>query len=77
MAIDNTVECDFCSAEFDIDTRRVAVQARPSDPTELVAILWGCGDCKGSKELPTAEAVMTAVVDTGKWEGQPFLFVTV
>ena len=70
-------ECDFCYAEFDIDTRRVVTQARPSSPTELVAILWGCGNCDESKDLPTAEAVITAVEDTGEWAGESFLFVTV
>ena len=72
----DTTECDFCGAEFPYGKRHVVALPRPTNPAELVAVLWGCGQCVESAQLPTAVEVHDSVVDTGQWQGQPYLFVT-
>lgn len=45
--------CDDCGETFPTDLRHVVVQPRPSDPTDLCAILWMCTRCGVKGDLPT------------------------
>lgn len=39
-------ECDFCFKEdVGMDKHLLVLQSRPSDPTELVPIMYTCTDC--------------------------------
>ena len=38
-------DCDYCGAEVPMQDRYVAAMPRPSDPTELCAVLWTCAPC--------------------------------
>ncbi len=49
--------CDFCDEVYLISDRWVAALRRPSDPTELVAVMWGCPTCGPEHGLLSAEAV--------------------
>jgi predicted RNA-binding Zn-ribbon protein involved in translation (DUF1610 family) len=71
--------CDECGKEFPIADRYVAVKERPSDPRELVAVMWFCPECGKEQGLQTAGQV-TEAVEKGKLLnsfGKPFLFATV
>lgn len=67
-------ECDFCFAQFPEHERTVAATPRPSDPSELCAVMWGCGKCEHSKELPTP-AALERQLEAGELEGIAFLSV--
>ena len=77
MPQDGYFECDFCSRSHPHHDRVVVAMPRPSDPAELVAVMWGCGNCESSFELPSANSIFDAVEETGEWAGTPYLFVTV
>ena len=66
--------CDFCDAEFAEADRRVAHDRRPSDPTEVVALMWACPPCGTSLELPTP-AELHRQLEAGELPG--VLFITV
>lgn len=71
-------DCDFCGRKHPHHDRVVAATPRPSDPLELVAVMWGCGNIGcGSVELPTATEIFDSVEETGQWQGTPYLFVSV
>ena len=70
-------KCDFCEAEYFQQDRRVVALPRPSDPTELCAVMWGCGKCPHTQELPTAVEVYYSVENLGHWLGTPYLIVSV
>ena len=72
----NDTTCDFCGIRFAMSERHVVVTPRPSDPTDLVAVMYGCGTCQESVTLPTARSVSETVLETGHWQGQPYTFVT-
>jgi hypothetical protein len=69
--------CDCCQAEFKFSQRRVAATPRPSDPTEIVAVMWGCGICTETRGWPKATAIYDAVENGREWEGRRYLFVSV
>lgn len=66
--------CDFCFTTFPAHERTVAAMTRPSDPTELCAVMWGCGECESSKDLPTPASLETQL-EAGELEGIAFLSV--
>lgn len=45
--------CDFCDTEYDMGDRKVLTQIQPSSPDTLVGVMWGCGSCDESRDLPT------------------------
>lgn len=51
------IDCDFCEASFPYADRRVVAMKRPSDPTSMCPVMWGCGACDASKDLPTDREV--------------------
>jgi len=69
-----TTTCDFCEAEYATDDRHVVATRRPSDPAELVAIMWACPTCGDEQGLPTP-AELHEQVEAGTIEG--VLWVTV
>lgn len=71
------VECDFCGQTETYSLRRVVALPRPSDPTELCAVMWGCGRCEFSGHLPTATELEAAVEDGRPIDGRKYSFVTV
>ena len=77
MPESTTFVCDFCQAAHPHYDRVVVALPRPSDPDELVAVMWGCGLCEASIDLPSATEVIKAVTDTEMWQGTAYLFVTV
>jgi hypothetical protein len=70
-------ECDFCGEIFQIPDRRVVALPRPSNPLEICAVMWGCGRCEDSAELPTATHVENTVIETQTWNGERALWVNV
>ncbi len=73
---DDWTTCDFCEVRIPYRTRRVVLQQRPSNADEIVAVMYGCGACSESKDLPTANAVIDAIDKTGMWEGKKYLWYT-
>ena len=69
--------CDFCGREYDVALRRVVAMPRPSDPTELVATMWGCGRCDESSHLPFASDLVHRVETGQSVDGRHYNFVTV
>lgn len=73
--------CDFCDGTFDMQDRRVVAQRRPSDPTEIVAVMWACPGCGDEHNLPTADALVNAVEERreslGSIDLKGIIFVTV
>lgn len=47
--------CDICDKEFPPQDRRYVIQPRPSDPTELVAVMWTCPTCAPQMGALTGE----------------------
>lgn len=45
----HTFECDTCKVKFPLRDRWAHLTPRPSDPTELVAVMWLCDTC-GERE---------------------------
>jgi hypothetical protein len=41
----STFICDHCEQDAPINARWAALTPRPSDPSELVAVMWFCADC--------------------------------
>ena len=74
---DDTFVCDFCEVRHPMDLRHVVALPRPSDPDELVAVMWGCGACKESTDLPLASDIFDAIDASGEWQGTAYLWVTV
>lgn len=74
---ENMATCDYCEVEFDLGDRHVAALPRPSDPSEIVAVMWACPSCGVTEKLPTAKAVIEAVESGKEWDGRRYLFVTV
>jgi len=66
--------CDFCFTTFPAHERTVVAMPRPSDPSELCAVMWGCGKCPNSKELPTP-ARIERMVANGELPGVIFVSV--
>lgn len=64
--------CDDCGREYPWHARHVAVMPRPSDPSELVAVLAFCPPCgrKGSHPTP---ATLEREIEAGKHPGIAFL----
>jgi hypothetical protein len=52
-----TTECDYCEAEFPMQDRWVAAMRRPSDPSELVAVMWACPPCGEANGLQSPEVI--------------------
>ena len=69
-----TTTCDFCDTRFPVSERRVVALPRPSDPSELVAVMWGCGSCEHSRDLPTPVEIEQQV-ESGEREGIAFVTV--
>ena len=61
-------ECDYCEAEFNHADRWVAALRRPSDPTELVAVMWACPPCGEANGLTSPDQI-TAIEDGITGEG--------
>ena len=57
-----TFECDFCQAQVPLKDKHYALQARPSDPSEIVAVMWGCPDC-GKKHGLAGPAELKGIED--------------
>jgi hypothetical protein len=66
--------CDFCNARFSTHARTIAAIPRPSDPSELCAVMWGCGECEHSRDLPTP-AQLEEQLETGLLPGIAFISV--
>ena len=73
----DTFVCDFCEVTHPMDDRHVVALPRPSDQDELVAVMWGCGACEESTDLPKASAIFDAVDASGMWQGTAYLWVTI
>jgi hypothetical protein len=67
-------QCDGCNKTYDRNERHVVARPRPSDPRELVAVMWFCPECGEQQGLPSAEQV-TLDVENGKYPG--VIFATV
>ena len=70
----NTFTCDFCDETEHYGYRHVVPMVRPSDPTELVAIMWACRPCGFRDGLPSAEQLHREV-EAGMHEGVAFVTV--
>jgi hypothetical protein len=64
--------CDTCGVTFATSERHVAIQPRPSDPSELCAVMWACPPCGRELGWPTPEDV-EADLEAGKLPGIAFL----
>ena len=73
----DTFVCDYCNRSHPTHDRVVVALPRPSDPDELVAVMWGCGLCEDSVMLPSATEVTEAIEETQMWQGTAYLWVTV
>lgn len=61
-------DCDYCGKNVPMETRWAAVLPRPSDPTELVAVLWTCGPCGAAGKLTSPqeiEAISNGIMGEG------------
>lgn len=45
-------ECDGCQAQVDDDEKYVVRLPRPSDPTDMCAVLWFCTECGEPQAKP-------------------------
>jgi hypothetical protein len=50
-------DCDYCDKPVPMQDRYVAATPRPSDPTELVAVLWTCGPCGRAGKLTSPQEI--------------------
>lgn len=50
--------CDYCDQPVDFDTVVYVVCARPSDPSELVCVMLGCGKCLHTTKLAMSFEVL-------------------
>lgn len=48
--------CDCCEKKTVAKNKRYLLNTRPSDPTELVAIMWTCPKCASSVGAMTVKA---------------------
>lgn len=64
--------CGACHRPYPWDARHVAVMSRPTDPTELCAILATCPPCGREMSLPTP-ATLEREIAEGKHPGIAFL----
>lgn len=64
--------CDNCNAEYPFHARHVATMVRPSDPSELVAVLAFCPPCGRRANLPTP-AQIEREVEAGQHPGIAFV----
>lgn len=71
------VECDFCGKEFEMALRHCVALPRPSDPQELVAVMWACPTCGIKEKLPTASALGKAVEEGRPVDGRIYHWITV
>ena len=69
--------CDRCEIEFKMEERHVSALPRPSNPSEIVAVLWYCPECGKKDGLPTAKEIVEAVEEGKEVNGRKYLFVTV
>lgn len=66
----NNIECDVCGKEVARKNRVIVALPRPSDPSELCAVLWTCSlECASAKE-PSFGA--KGAVGTAKYIGSFF-----
>lgn len=65
-------ECDYCEVQFEAKDRVVVCQSRPSDPAELCAVLWGCGECEETKDWHTPVQIQQKL-ENGELPGILFL----
>ena len=62
--------CDHCQKEVPVNERVCVCLPRPSDPSELCAVLWCCSlECAGVKEPHFSK---TSVVGTPEYIGEFF-----
>lgn len=66
----STFICDQCDQSAPMSARWAALTPRPSDPSEIVAVMWFCADCGqrwGADEVAEVERLFDEDMDS-VWE---------
>lgn len=66
-------KCDFCEEPYDVAERRVVALPNAAKDT-LTAVMWGCGGCSESANLPTAESLANKVENGEEVNGRRYMW---
>jgi hypothetical protein len=67
--------CDFCDKAVERKNLTFAMTPRPSDPLELVCVMWACTECGTKAGFKTWDDIekIEREIEEGK---SPYLFIT-